>query len=112
MHRVPNVSPSNQPQSSLYFARPDDMAVNIQRGCPTSRASIGNSRSPFPSPETSSSQSDMDYAERVAMQNNVEVDKTIAQSKESIQLSDMACAYPHASSKTAPNNTRELDPLS
>ena len=34
-------------QSPIYHVkRPKDMTINIQRGCPTSRASIGQPRSP------------------------------------------------------------------
>jgi len=50
--------------------------------------------------------------ERVAMQNNIEIDKTVAQSEKPIQLSNIACMHPHAPSETVPNNTRELDPFS
>jgi len=42
------------------------------------------------------------------MSNNIEVNKAVTQSKESNTL----CLYPHTPNKVAPNNTRELDPLS
>jgi len=42
------------------------------------------------------------------MQNNIEVDETIAQSKES----NMACSYPYVFNKTVSNNIREPDPFS
>jgi len=46
------------------------------------------------------------------MQNNMEIDKTVAQSEEPIQLSNIACMHLHAPSETVPNNTREPDSLS
>jgi len=49
------------------MARPNNMAINIQQGCPVSRASVGGPQSLSPLPIDSSASSDMDYTERVAM---------------------------------------------
>ena len=76
MHYIPNNSHSNQPLSS-YFVRSDNMAINIQWDHPVSRASVRGPQSPSPLPMDSSALSDMDYAERIAMQNNIEVNKTV-----------------------------------
>jgi len=88
------------------------MAVNIQRGRPISRASVGSPRSPSSSLTTSSNLFDVDYVERVAMQNNMDVDETTAQGAESIQPPTVALAHPRASSEAAPISTMEPDPLS
>ena len=54
-------------------ARPDDTALSIQRGCPPSRASTESSHSSSPSLMDDSLPSDCDYAERVAVQNNMDI---------------------------------------
>jgi len=56
-------------------ARPEDDAYNIQRGCPTSRTSTNGLRSTFPSPmDNSSPPSEVDYAERVAANCNMDIE--------------------------------------
>ena len=117
MHRVPNNPPSNQPPSS-YFARPDNTAVNIQWGRPISRASVGGPQSPSPSPMDSSAPSDMDYAERVAIQNNMDVDETTIKDpqsqephEESMQPPISAPTHLCSPSEAVPINTLEKDPL-
>lgn len=53
--------------------RPADTAVNIQRDRPTSRVSVGGPRSTSSSPMDSSPPSEMDCAECVCAQNNMDV---------------------------------------
>jgi len=66
-----NIEPINE--------RPADIAVNIQRGRPTSPASVGGPRSNSPSPVNSSPPSQMDYAERISAQNNMDVEVNVGQ---------------------------------
>jgi len=54
-------------------ARPDNTALSIQRGCPPSHASTESSHSSSPSLIDDSPPSDCDYAERVAVQNNMDI---------------------------------------
>jgi len=57
-------------------ARPDDTAFNIQHGCPLSRISTGGPHSTSSSPmDDSSPPSEMDYAECVAANNNMDVEE-------------------------------------
>jgi len=54
-------------------ARPDDTALSIQRGCPPSCASTESSCSSSLSLMDDSPPSDCNYAERVAVQNNMDI---------------------------------------
>jgi len=59
------------------LARPEDDAYNIQRGCSTSRTSTNGPRSNSPSPiDDSSPPSEVDYAERVAANCNMDIEIT------------------------------------
>ena len=58
-------------------ARPEDDAYNIQRRCPASRNSTNGLRSTSPSPmDDSSPPSEVDYAERVAANCNMNIEIT------------------------------------
>jgi len=58
-------------------ARPEDDAYNIQRGRPTSCTSTNGLRSTSPSPmDDSSPPSEVDYAERVAANCNMDIEIT------------------------------------
>jgi len=74
MYNAQNNFPFN-PSLPSYSTRLDNTTYNIQQGHPILRASIGGSQSPFPSPTDSSTSSDMDYAKRVAIQNNMDINK-------------------------------------
>jgi len=77
-HSIANthiLHPFNQMHNhTIPSERPVDTAVNIQQGCSTSKPSVGGPRSLSPSPMDSSSSSKMDYAERVAIQNNMDIE--------------------------------------
>jgi len=63
------------PNIEQTIARPDDTALNIPRGRSNDRANSKVPRSMSPSPmDDSSTPSEGDYAERVAAQNNMEVE--------------------------------------
>jgi len=53
--------------------RPEDNAYNIYHGHSLSQTSANKPRSNFPSPMDDSPPSEMDYAERVTSENNVEM---------------------------------------
>jgi len=73
---IANPSFSNLAMNPEYTReRPADTAVNIQRGRPSSRISVGGPRSASSSPVDSSPPSEMDYAERVQLQNNMDVEE-------------------------------------
>ena len=75
-HLTLTVNSDLESQSPIYHVkRPEDMAINIQRGCPTSRTSIGQPRSPSEVSMNSGSLSEMDYMERMDLQNNTEVEE-------------------------------------
>ena len=62
------------PNFENTVARPDDTALSIQRGRPPSCASTESSRSSSPSLMDDSPPSDCDYAKRVAVQNNMDIE--------------------------------------
>ena len=62
------------PNFENTIARPDDTALSIQRDCPPSHASTESSCSLSPSLMDDSPPSDCDYAERVAAQNNMDIE--------------------------------------
>ena len=74
---IANTHNSKKPMSPNFentIARPDDTALSIQRGHPPSRTSTESSRSLSPSLMDNSPPSDCNYAERVAAQNNMDIE--------------------------------------
>ena len=87
--------------------RPADTAINIQRGRSSSRPSVGGPRSPSMSPMSASSESEMDYAERVALNNNMDVvENDNSTSTANITGTDMP-SDPSVSSHVASNLTHD-----
>ena len=65
-HLILTANSDHKSQSPIYYVeRPKDMTINIQRGYPTSRASIGQSRSLSEVSMNSGTLSEMDYMERI-----------------------------------------------
>jgi len=95
------------------------MAINIQHSWSISRASIESSQSLSPLPMDSSTLSDIDYAERVAMQNNMNINKTAIDDpqsqvlcKESMQSPTPAPIHLCTFSKVVSINMLEQNPFS
>lgn len=77
-------------------ARPDDTAFNIQRGRPTTRAADSSTRSTSSSPmDDESTPSECDYAERVAAQNNMEVEVSLTSPLRTYQRTTSRCPLPN-----------------
>ena len=92
--------------------RPDDTALSIQRGRPPSYASTESSRSSSPSLMDDSPPSDCDYAERVAAQNNMDIEADNAPSDAGPQRYDFAMPpsqTPCAPHEDAPNDLPPTD---
>lgn len=89
--------------------RPEDDAYNIQRGRSTSRASANEPRSASPSPmDDSSPPSEIDYAERVAANSNMDIEITytpppLVNDTTNFTFS-LPPSNPHASLEEAPNS--------
>ena len=85
MYYVLNNSPSNQP-FFFYFVRPNNMAINIQQNYSILRTSVRDPQSPSPLLINFFALSNMNYAERVALQNNIDVNETTIDNLQSQEL--------------------------
>ena len=94
-------TPTNPYMNVPNLERPPDTAVNIQRGRPLTRNNTINPRSPSFSPMDSSPPSEMDYAERISIENN-KMDIEIA----NLEMEGLYTSSPHANTlQTPPQNT-------
>ena len=107
MYNAQNNFPFN-PSLPSHSTRLDNI---IQQGHPISRASIGGPWSPSPSPTYFSTSLDIDYAKRVAIQNNMDINKLAINNLQS-QEPTLALIQPHAPSKVVSINMLEQDSLS
>ena len=96
------------PNFENTIARPDDTALSIQRGHPPSRASTESSCSSSPSLMNNSPPSDCDYAERVAAQNNIDIETDNAPPPAGPQKYDFA--MPPSQMPRAPMRMRLTNP--
>jgi len=88
-------------------ARPDNTALSIQRGCSPSCVSTKSSHSSPPSLMDNSPPLDCNYAEQVAVQNNMDIEVDNAPSATSplrYELAMPPLQTPHTPHEDTPNN--------
>jgi len=96
------------PNFENTIARPDDTALSIQRGHPPSCTSTESSHSLSPSLMDDSPSSDCDYAERVAAQNNMDIEADNAPPPDGPQKYDFA--IPPSQAPRAPHEDTLNEP--